>query len=130
MKPVWLALLAISLAQPAAADIIVPGPPLVPIALSKSEIATMSGSARAAVTNIFDFSMAERPEYLNETYRAAGKQNIVRVNDVVSVSIVGNRAYVLAVTDNWLAPQTIGAVHTYFQCKFDDNGQVVGIDIV
>jgi hypothetical protein len=90
----------------------------------------MSKSARVAVTNIFDFLMSERPEYLNEAYRAAGKQDIVRVQEIVSVSVVGDRAYVLAVTDKWQGPQTIGPVYTYFQCKFDDQGQVDAIAIV
>jgi hypothetical protein len=124
------ALLAIALAQPAAGDVIIPGPPLVSISLSKSEVAKMSKSARAAVTNVFDFAMAERPEYLNEAYRAAGKQDIVQVNEIVGVSVVGDRAFVLAVTDKWLAPQTIGPVYSYFQCKFDDDGQVTSIDIL
>jgi hypothetical protein len=124
------AFLAIALAQPARADVIVPGPPLVPIELSRSQIGKMSKSAREAVTNIFDFSMAERPEYLNEAYRGAGKRDIMRVNQVVSVSVVGDRAFVLAVTDKWLAPQTIGPVYSYFQCQFDDHGQVVAIDIL
>jgi hypothetical protein len=124
------ALLAIVLAQPAAGDVIVPGPPLVPISLNKSQVAKMSKLARAAVTNVFDFSITERAEYLNEAYRAAGKQGIVRVNEIVSVSVVGHRAFVLAVTDKWLAPQTIGPVYSYFQCKFDEKGQVISIDIV
>ena len=124
------AFLAIALAQPATGDVIIPGPPLVPISLSKSEATKMSKSARMAVTNMFDFAMAERPEYLNEAYRAAGKQDIVRVNAIVAVSVVGDRAFVLAVTDKWLAPQTIGPVYSYFQCKFDDEGQVVSIDIL
>ncbi len=90
----------------------------------------MSRSARVAVRNMFDFAMAERADYLDEAYRAAGKQDIVRVNAIVAVSIVGDRAFVLAVTDKWVAPQTIGPVYSYFQCKFDDDGQVVSIDIL
>ena len=63
-------------------------------------------------------------------YRDAGKRDISRVNEIVSVSVVGDRAYVLAVTDKWLARQTIGPVYTYFQCKFDDTGQVVAVEII
>lgn len=124
------ALIVIGFAQSADADVIVPGPPIVPIELTKSQIASMSKAAKIAVTNVFDFSMSERPEYLNVAYRDAGKRDISRVNEIVSVSVVGDRAYVLAVTDKWLARQTIGPVYTYFQCKFDDTGQVVAVEII
>lgn len=130
MKRISLALCALALSAPAFADVIVPGPPLLPINLSKIQAASMAKAARTAVTHIFDFSLSERPDYLNAAYRSAGKLNISRVNDVVSVSIVGDRAYVLAVTDSWLGPQTIGQTYSYFQCKFDDGGKVVAIDIV
>lgn len=122
--------LAVAIAQPVAADVIVPGPPLVPMDVSRAEAAKMAKSARAAVARIFDFSSAERPPYLDEAYRAAGKRNISGLSKVTSVVVLGDRAYILAVTDNWLAPQTIGQAYTYFQCKFDDNGDVVAIDIM
>jgi len=90
----------------------------------------MTTAARAAVAKVFDFSMTERPKYLNDTYRAAGKLNISRVDAVVSASIVGDRAYILAVTENWLGPQTMGPTYTYFQARFDDEGRVVSLDIL
>lgn len=131
MRMVGLAIaLAVAIAQPVAADVVVPGPPLIPMDVSRAKAAKMAKSARAAVANIFNFSLAARPPYLNEAYRAAGKQDISGLSKVTSAVVLGNRAYVLAVTDNWLAPQTIGQAYTYFQCRFDDDGEVVAIVIM
>jgi hypothetical protein len=130
MKTISLALCALALSAPAIADVIIPGPPLPPINVSKALAATMTKAARTAVTHIFDFSLSDRPEYLNVAYRSAGKLNIARVDHVASASIVGNRVYVLAVTDSWLGPQTIGPTYSYFQCTFDNNGNVASIDIL
>jgi len=131
IRTVGLAIaLAVVIAQPVAADVVLPGPPLVPMHVGKAEAAKMARSARTAVANIFDFAPAERAPYLNEAYRAAGKRNISGLRKVTSVVVLGDRAYVLAVTDNWLAPQTMGQGYTYFQCRFDDDGEVVAIDIM
>ena len=131
MRAAGLAMaLALVIAQPVAADVILPGPPLVPMDVSRAEAAKMAKSARSSVANIFDFSLAQRAPHLDEAYRAAGKRNISGLSKVTSVVVLGDRAYVLAVTDNWLAPQTIGQAYTYFQCRFDDSGEVVAIDIM
>lgn len=121
-------ILAVILAQPAGADIVLHGPPVLPIELSRSKVEKMTNSARAAVANIFTFSAAQRPEYLNEAYRAAGKLGIHGLNRIVSVVVLGNRAFILTVTDNWGSPLMTRQAYTYFQCKFDDNGEVVAID--
>ena len=121
-------ILVVLLAQPAGADIVLHGPPVLPIELSKSEVEKRTNSARTAVSNIFMFSSAQRPEYLNEAYRAAGKIGISGLNRIVSVVVLGNRAFVLAVTDNWGSPLMIRQAYTYFQCKFDNDGEVVAIE--
>lgn len=89
MKTISLALSALALSTSAVADVIVPGPPLARIKLSKAQVAAFSKAARSAVINIFDFSLNPRPDYLNAAYRSAGKLNIVRVNEVVSVKLHG-----------------------------------------
>src|SRR3546814_16786277 len=88
-----------SLIQPARADIVLHGPPCLPIELSRSEVEKMTNAARTAVANIFMFSAAQRPEYLNEAYRAAGRLGIQNLNRIVSVVVLGNRAFVFTVTD-------------------------------
>lgn len=112
------------------ADVILPGPPLAPIQLSKAQAAKMKDSAKAAVPAIFDFGNEDRPDYLNAAYREADKHRIVSVEKIVSVRLIGDRAFVLAVTQNWVGPQSIGPAYTYFQCHFDDTGELVRVDII
>jgi len=130
MRVVYLiGLSALATAEPAVADVILPGPPVVPIRITPSQDASMIKAARSAVSSIFNFSLESRPDYLDDAYRAAGKTGMTSLDRILTVTRIGDRVFVLAVAKKFLRSQTIGEVYTYLQCRFGEDGQVLGIDV-
>ncbi|MEH3106373.1 MAG: hypothetical protein PGN09_03560 [Sphingomonas fennica] len=121
--------LALASAAPAAADVILPGTPVVPIRIDAAQARRMEQAARDAMPAIFDLSRAGRPAYLDDAYRAAGAKGIVAIERIVAVRVIGYRAFVLVVAERYQSPQTIGEAYVYIQCRFDDDGRVTGIDM-
>lgn len=120
---------ALAFSSPAAADVILPGPPVVPIRIGAAQIARMEREARDAPPAVFDLSRTGSPACLDETYRAAGAKGIVGIDRIVGVTVIGYRAFLLAVARRYRSPQTIGEANVYIQCRFDDDGRVTGIDM-
>lgn len=125
----FLAVAALSIATPASAEVIMTGPPLVPIQVTASQANKMATAARSAALLIFDFSKENRATYLSDAFRAASSKGITDITRVVSVKVLGNRAFVLTVTLKHLSPLMIGETYTYMQCGFDEQGRVSKIEI-
>jgi hypothetical protein len=125
----FVAAAALAFAQPACADVIMPGPPIVPIQITASQASKMAKAARSAALRIFNFSETGRATYLDDAYRAAGSKGITEITRVASARIIGDRAFVLALATKYLAPLVIGETYTYMQCGFDERGRVSAIQV-
>ena len=122
-----IGLVALALSQPALADVIMPGPPLVPMQITQAQANQMLKAARKEVFRIFDFSRPNRAKYLDDAYR--NSKGINDISKIVSARVVGDRVFMLVVATKNMGPLTIGETYSYLQFHFDDRRNVSAIDV-
>jgi hypothetical protein len=118
------------LASAAHADVVMPGPPFIPIKLGPKAQAKRIAAANAAIAKIFDFSLPNRPTYLDEAYRSASENRIQDFVRIENTRLIGERTFTCAVVNRWLAVLMVGQSYAYFQCFFDDANGVNQIGVL
>jgi hypothetical protein len=121
---------ALAFATAAQARVPVMAPPPPPVELTQQQREARDQACRNVVSRMF-WSDPDRPEYLNVAVRRAQAEHHIRgVREILTSNVLELRVYVVAMAEFDLAPDWIGTQPFYFQCRFGNEGEIVGVEVV
>ena len=132
MRPVTLSILAALALLPSTALATVPvtAPPPPRIELTEQQREARAQACRSDVQRLFT-GAANRPAYLDvAARRAASSFNIRGIGEVLTSTAIELRVYVVAMAEVNLAENWIGSQPAYFQCRFDNDDNVVALEAI
>ena len=132
MKAIQLIIAAcmMNLAAAGSARMPVTVPPPPPFELTDQQRSEREQACRSDVQRLFT-SGDDRPAYLDDAMRSAASEFRIRgIGDVLTSTVLELRVFVVAMAELRLSEYSIGSAPTYFQCRFDHEGNVVAVEVI